>query len=268
MIKKLTVFSIAICFLAACNSEKGKDKAENQSIKGDTLTYTYDSVKVISKTIVNTVVKNADTTKAVIKYPVFKNQPLNTYIERQVFDYISKEEPVTSYEDIANSFIKGYDSFQAENKDRPQSWYLWIDIKVLRQNADYIALKHIHSDYAGGAHGITNISFINYNPKTNKPIVLDSLIQTSEKSKLVSIAEMIFRKNEKISATQSLADQYFFDKGIFSLPSNFYVSDSGLVFLYNPYEIKPYAAGITELVIPFAALKNIAKPNSILTVKN
>jgi len=43
------------------------------------------------------------------------------------------------------------------------------------------------------------------------------------------------------------------------------VSEKGLVFLYNAYEIDAYAAGRTILTIPFADLKDIAKPNSLLT---
>lgn len=265
--KKLALILIATSILMACNSEK-KDTTGSGDTKTDTLTYKYDSVKVYSKYIIKED-KNSDTAKASIKYPIFENQELNTYVNRQVLDYFSKEDrSVSSYQDIVNSFIKGYDSFYAENKDTHQWWFLQIDIKVLRQTSDYLAMQYIHSDYAGGAHGITNISYLNYNPKTNQPITLDSLIDVSQKPKLLSIAEGIFRKNEKLSATEPLADKYFFDKGIFALAQNFYVSDKGLVFLYNPYEIKAYAFGTTELIVPFSALKEIAKPHTILTSSN
>ncbi|WP_449436931.1 RsiV family protein [Pedobacter steynii] len=40
------------------------------------------------------------------------------------------------------------------------------------------------------------------------------------------------------------------------------------MFLYNPYEIKAYVYGTTELVIPFSELKEIAKPNSLLSHTN
>lgn len=267
MIKKLTLFIVAASMLIACRNEKKGTNASTET-KVDTLTYTYDSVKVYSKNIIKDN-KNSDTAKASIKYPIFKNQSLNTYVNRQVLDYFSKEDPsVSSYQEIVNSFIKGYDSFYTENKDTHQWWFLQIDIKVLRQTPDYIAMQYMHSDYAGGAHGITTISYLNYNPKTNQAITLDSLIDANQKPKLLSIAEGIFRKNEKLTATEPLADKYFFDKGIFALAQSFYVSDKGLVFLYNPYEIKAYAFGTTELVIPFSALKEIVKPNTILTSSN
>ena len=268
--KKIVYLLAITAFFASCRNEKTEDKAtENINEKVDTLSYKYDSVKVYSKNIAKTKASPIDTAKSVIKYPVFKNDTLNKYINREVLDYFSKEDPaIISYQDIATSFIKGYDSFFAENKDTPQSWYLIIDIKVLKQSSNYIALQKIHSDYAGGAHGITVTSFINYNPKTNQPKTLDSLIDINKKANLLKIAETIFRKNEKLTPTEPLAEKYFFENGKFALAQSYYVSDEGLVFLYNPYEIKAYAYGTTKLVIPFSDLKGIAKPNNILSAKN
>ena len=258
--KKVALFSLVIGILMSCNNEKTIDKTQDTVNQVDTLTYIYDSVKVYSKNIVK-----VDTAKAVVKYPVFKSKELNDYIERQVFNYFGEEEKVTGYQNIASSFIKGYDDFYAENKSTSESWFLLINIKVLTQQPTYISLQYTHSDYAGGAHANTNISYLNFNPKTNQPITLDSLIDVNQKSKLISIAEAIFRRDEHLTATEPLTDKYFFDKGKFSLPLSFFVGKEGLVFLYNPYEIKPFAAGITKLTIPFSQLKGIAKSNTILS---
>ena len=266
--KKLGLFVIMLCLFIACRNEKPKEQTNAQPNQVDTLSYTYDSVKVYSKYVIKND-RGTDTAKAIVKYPVFKNQELNTYINRQVLNYFSEEDQsATSFQYITQSFINGYESFYAENKNTPQWWFLIIDINVIRQSKDYIVLKYIHSDYVGGAHGNTNISYLNYNTKTNQPITLDSLIDSSEKPKLLSIAEQQFRKDEKLTASEPLGDKYFFENGIFTLANSYYVSEKGLVFLYNPYEIKAYAAGTTELLIPFSALKAIAKPNSILRSTN
>lgn len=268
--KKLIYLITIILFLASCRNEKTTDKKiDSIPAKADTLTYKYDSVKVLSKNWIkpkdNSII---DTANALIKYPVFNNDTLNNFIKRQVFNYFSPEEQATSYQDIARSFISGYDSFYKENPNTPQWWYLLIDIKVLRQTKNYIAISYIHSDYVGGAHGNTNISYLNYNPKTNQPLTLDSLIIADKKVELTKLGESIFRKDEGLTATEPLDEKYFFEHGKFSLAQSFYVGKEGLVFTYNPYEIKPYAAGITELIIPFAALKGIAKPNNILSATN
>ncbi|MEE1944623.1 DUF3298 domain-containing protein [Pedobacter sp. KR3-3] len=263
--KKLGFLLVAVMAISSCQNKPEKS-GESAAAPADTLAYAYDSVKVLSKNLVKPG-KNeyADTANAVIKFPTFKNDSLNNYIKRQVFDYIAKEEKVTSYLDIASSFIKGYDDFYKEEPNTGQWWYLLIDIKVLRQTSNYIALEHTHADYTGGAHGNTMVSYINYNPKTNLPVVLDSLIQPGKMADLLKVAETIFRKDKKLSPTETLEGKFYFNKGIFNLPQNFYVSDKGLVFLYNAYEIDAYAAGRTILTIPFAQLQQIAKPNSLLT---
>ena len=260
------IILIILIAFSACQNDKDKAKeAANEQSVTDTLNYAYDSVKVYSKHIPKGNESFIDTAKASISYPVFKNDSLNQFIKRKVFDFFAEEEQATSYQDITNSFIKGYDDFVKSNPNTPQSWFLMIKINVIKQNSSYIALKYIHSDYAGGAHGNTMISFLNYNPKTNTIITLDSLIQKGKMEELIRTAEGIFRKNEKLSTNEPLADKYFFDKGKFALAQSFYIGDKGLVFLYNPYEIKAYAEGYTELIVPFSSLKSIAKPQTILT---
>jgi hypothetical protein len=38
----------------------------------------------------------------------------------------------------------------------------------------------------------------------------------------------------------------------------------GIRFLYNQYEIKPYAAGQTDLVVPYTQIKQLLKPNTVI----
>lgn len=264
--KKITLLLFTLSLIWACNSEnKDKKVAHVITAENDTLTYRYDSVKVVSNHFIKPEVNpEADSTTAVVTYPIFENDSLNNYIKRQVFNFFAEEEHPTAYEDIASSFIRGYNEFYTENPGTIQSWYLRIDIDVLKQFHNYIALQYTHSDYAGGAHGNTSISYLNFNPKTNQPVTLDSLIRPEKKAELTKIAEAIFRENEKISATEPLEKHYFFTNGKFYLPQTFYVGDKGLTFLYNAYEIKAYAYGTTTLIVPFDKLKDIAKPNTIL----
>lgn len=45
---------------------------------------------------------------------------------------------------------------------------------------------------------------------------------------------------------------------------NFYITDESINYVFNPYEIAPYYMGQTEVTIPFARIRNILKPNSIV----
>ncbi|MCY1515074.1 hypothetical protein D9M68_496500 [compost metagenome] len=258
--KKTGLFLLSALLILACRNKENKVE---QTVP-DTLAYTYDSVKVLSHYRPEKVL-STDTTKAVIAFPVFKDEVINQFIKRQVLNYFAQEEPLSSFNDIAASFIRGYDDFFRSTPGTFQIWYLDIRIEVLRQQPTYLSLKYRHNDFAGGAHGNSSVSFLNYNPTTHTVITLDSLIRPDKMKDLLALAETIFRKNENLNATEPLEEKYFFEKGKFTLAQSFHVNEKGLVFLYIPYEIKPYVEGYTELIIPLASLKTIAKPNTILT---
>lgn len=267
MNKIILICCLALIFTACNNNTSTEQKNIDETALIDTLTYTYDSIKVYSKTVIKTE-EHTDTTKAVINFPIFKNDSLNTFIEKGITSYISSNKQNQNYSYLANNFVKGYDNFVNKNKETFQSWFLFIKVNVLNQKKNYIALQYLHADYSGGAHPNTNIFFLNYDTKNNMPITLDMLIDTSNRLELNNIGEGIFRKNENLSSSEKLGEKFFFENGKFFLPKNFYINDKGLIFLYNPYEIKPYVAGTTELIIPFDELMQIIKPNTILSSYN
>lgn len=271
--KRLGILVIAIGFIA-CQSEK-KNKNADSTLVGTpaVLTFKYDSVRVASKHIAAEKDNGKDTTTAIIAYPVFSDPELNKVIEQKTLKTSGAYTSINangqslanapkSYQALAADFIKNYDQFMATEKENDWRWYLKSGTKVLRSEPDYLGLEHRDESFEGGAHPNSMLTYWNYNPKTKKEITIDSLIKPGTKAQLNAIAEKIFRKNEKLSPTASLKDNYFFDKDKFSLNDNFTITKEGLKFIYNAYEIKAYAYGRTELLIPFSELKAIAKPNS------
>lgn len=255
--RKLTCYALFLIAFIACNNPKKTDQ-HSETASVDTLSYTYASVQA------SYAPKNAgDTALAAINYPVFANKALNEYLMQQVFNFFSMDEKATSYQDIANSFISGYKDFTSASPNPATAWYLNIDLKVLRQAKNYIAITYRHDDFAGGAHGNSYLAYLNYNTKTNTNITLESLFADAQRKELTTIAETIFRKNEGLTPAENLTEKYFFEEGKFSLAKNFYVDKKGLVFLYNNYEIKPYVDGSTVLIIPLNKIKNLIKPNSL-----
>jgi hypothetical protein len=268
--RKLLIGFICLGMLA-CQSEnknqKKTDSAANGSAssKSDTLSYTYDSVKVISKHLVTADDHPTDTTKAVITFPKFNDDSLNKIVERRVCENASgPDRSYKTYAELANSFVKGFDDYLSYNEDNIQTWFLDINVDVINQDASLLAVKFSQADYMGGAHPNSSFSYLNYDRKTQRVLTLDDILKPNTYAKLEAIAEPIFRKNEGLAANQSLADAYFFDKDVFHLNSNFTLTQEGIEFLYNPYEIKPYVAGTTKLLIPYASIKELVKENSII----
>lgn len=268
--KTLQLFGLALGLIAcqtACQTEK-KDTNQKDfagQLATDSLSYTYDSVKVYSKQPVSKNPSVTDTAKAVISHPVFKESSLSNFLLKKVLATTDEGKPYSSYQTYADGFIKEFEDFSAEQKDYQQTWFLDINTKVLRQAKGYVAMQTRFVSYMGGAHPNSVFIYLNYDPINKQEILLDSLILPGSLDKLNSIAEGIFRKNEKLAPGTSLKEGYFFEKDRFSLNRNFTITEEGLQFLYNPYEIKAYVYGTTTLVIPFSELKAIARPNSLIS---
>ncbi|RZK81230.1 MAG: DUF3298/DUF4163 domain-containing protein [Pedobacter sp.] len=268
---KQIMLAIAMTIMMlSCQSEKRGDKlvdSANKTVMNitDSLVYHYDSVKVYSKNPLSVNPQVTDTAKAVISYPVFADEALDKFALDKVLNTSGPDVRYKSYDEYANAFMRSFDDFQAKNKDRIQTWFLNINTKVARQKGNYVSLLTTYVNFSGGAHPNSAFTYANYDFANHKEIQLDSLIKPGSLEILNSIGEKIFRKNEKIGAAESLKDKYFFENDRFQLNRNFTVTDKGLLFLYNPYEIKAYAFGTTELLIPFSDLREIARPNSLLS---
>jgi hypothetical protein len=261
--KKIGIFIFLVSFMA-CQSEKTTKNTADSVAVPDSLAFSYDSVKVYSKNPLSKDKNVTDTSKAVISYPVFSEEQVNAYVLQKILATADSGTNYKSYQDYAAGFIKGFDDFQ-KTEDRPQTWFLSIAAKVIQQQPGYLSLKNTFVSFQGGAHPNSVFTFLNYNTATHQEIHLDSLLLPGSMPKLTKIAEEIFRKQEKLSPTASLADGYFFANNTFKLNDNFTITEQGLKFIYNPYEIKAYVFGTTELLIPFAALKDIAQPHSLLS---
>lgn len=265
--KRLIALAFVTC-LYACNNEKKTQQvvdSASATVKPgtDSLTYTYDSVKVYGHPSLSKNKLITDTAKSVIAYPVFSDHVVNKFLEDRVISMAGQQGIYKTYKELTTGFIKEFTVFQSKNKE-DQTWFQNMDLSVIKNYPNYLSVLYTYMEYKGGAHPNTLFTYINYNPKTYQTITLDSLITPEGMPKLRAVAEQIFRKNEKLSPQASLSKGYFFAEGVFSLAETFTVSREGLKFLYNPYEIKPYAAGLTELIVPFSAIKDILKPSSIL----
>jgi len=269
--KKSLAALLLVTGFYACNSDKKTDKNIDSATTtvtqnpSDTLTYTYDSVKVYSKSPVSKNKQVTDTAKAIVTYPIFTDAATNKFVQDRVIGLTGKQEVYKNYKQLTTGFIKEFDDFKSTNMGSEETWFEDLQVKVVANYPNYIAILHTYVDYKGGAHPNVLFTYFNYNPKTYQTITLDSLITTEGMPKLRSVAENIFRKNEQLPPNANLSDGYFFKDGIFSLAETFTLTKEGIKFLYNPYEIKSYAAGTTELIVPFSKIKDIMKQSSILS---
>ncbi|CAM3989406.1 DUF3298 DUF4163 domains-containing protein [Mucilaginibacter galii] len=246
--------------LMACNSNPKKETAD---IYTDTLTYQF---KVINTKADDCAGKPDSTCTTVkFKYPAFDKQALlNDSIVTGLSMLLDRQKGIAGLQLLTGQFLQDYKDFKKENPTSPMFFELDSKVNVIRQDSSLVGLEFNGYQFTGGAHGATMIKYLNWDVKANKKIELASLFKPGYEEKLTQVADSIFRKQENLSPTASLKENYFFKDEKFSLNKNFLITPIGLKFLYNQYEIKPYAAGQTALDIPYAQIKTLLQPGTVV----
>ncbi|PQV49399.1 uncharacterized protein DUF3298 [Jejuia pallidilutea] len=219
--------------------------------KEDELTFSEIQVTTNNNTIVEVFIPKATGNKATSK-------AINTEIENFIASLLEIGEPKAKTK--PSSLTKQIEAFNSEYtnfiKDFPEVTQLWeaqIDGEVIYQSKDIVSIAITAYLNTGGAHGNTNISFLNFDAATGKRILKEKLI-TNTKA-FTNIAKTYF--NEELTDKSIL-----FEPESFTLPENIGISEEGIILLYNTYEIAPYASGIIEFTIPFEKIKNYLIFNS------
>jgi len=253
-----------ILLLAALTIVSCKQTPKYKYDGPDTVAYTYKEFKVRDKGCGD----NPDSTCTIVKlnYPDFNGHAaLKDSITREFIKLFAQDKAKndTGKTQLAADFISRYTDFK---KISPKSTLVFLldgKAKVVRQDRIMFNLEVSGYLYNGGAHGVDYTGYINWNLKKDKPVTLDNILDSGYRKPLTSIAEQLFRKNEKLSDTSSLNNgrTYFFKDGKFSLPDTYLLTNYGIKFLYNVYTIKPYAAGKTYLLIPYDHIRPLIKPH-------
>lgn len=171
------------------------------------------------------------------------------------------ETPAPSVEKMIEQFAADYAKSVLETPEMPGAWSLKFDTEIRHADDDLLSLWTLDSVFTGGAHPNSNIIYMVFSMKTGKPVDLSSLIVKGKATELTAIAEKHFRRVRELKPDETYEQAGFqFEQNTFALNTNYLVSKDGLAFCFNPYEIAPYALGVTEIVIPWSDLKDVIDP--------
>ncbi|GAB2978740.1 hypothetical protein GCM10027049_12870 [Mucilaginibacter puniceus] len=252
----------ALAGLTSCHFET--QEKQQPDIEKDTLSYTYQIIKLRADDCGDK--PDSSCTVVNIKYPLFTDQEaLNDTVTKKLTGLFGFFQDSVSLKDMGEHFLTTYYNFKHRNKRSGILFTLNSSAQVLRQDANLTTIETNSYTFQGGAHGGSYTFFINWDTKTNKNLTLDDILLDGYKTKLSRVADTLFRQQEKLTDTSSLARDYFFKDDKFALNRNFLITPLGLRFVYNIYEIKPYAAGRTDLLIPYDKIRSLLKPNTVIT---
>lgn len=267
--KKLFLLFASVIALAACQrkNETATTDTPSAEIKVDSVTYSLETPPKITKDG-DTVITNFS-----VKYPklVGGNEAviskINAQIEQMVKDQtFSMDDTVqttksSSIESLAKGFVKEFEDLAAENEDMPlMGWDYDGSGDTLLISPKVISIYYQVYSFTGGAHGNSNITYLNFNAQTGDLLKLTDMV--SDTIALKKIAELKFEKTQKEFAKDNDFEydraSYFWEKP-FYLPANIAITKTGLLFMYNPYEAAAYAYGPISFEMTWQELGTIAK---------
>jgi len=165
--------------------------------------------------------------------------------------------PLTDY-----YFERVVDDFTVDETEEDEDYEMWrwqmeagFDIS---ETNEYVCLSSRGWAYTGGAHG-NGYSYYEYFSKEDGSIMLLEDF-TLDMEALLTVAEKYFRDEHEMEPSTPINEPgFWFENDTFHLNDNFYFSGGKMIFVYNAYEIAPYAAGVIDLQIPLSELEGIVK---------
>lgn len=190
-----------------------------------------------------------------ITMPLLKNQSLQKWFNQQLYMLMGD----TTFDGDIHKFINKHckieipDDSDEINMMVERPYYGEFDYQILYNKSNRIGISIGSSTYYGGAHPFYNESYLNLDMKNKKVILLSDVLDQSQLKKLPDVVKSIFRK-KYLPNDEPITDICFEEEPIL-VNENYLITEKGIKFFYNQYEIASYAQGVFSVFVPFDAIK-------------
>jgi hypothetical protein len=146
--------------------------------------------------------------------------------------------------------------FLSENPDSEAELLTrYVNEEISAYNCEqYVVIKRVLDTFSGGAHGMHSVDYRVFDRERAKLAVLGDIVRVEELPALKKAVDEAMRKKYSVPSSSGFTSAGFFDDEI-ELSDDFFVTDTGIGFQWDPYEIAPYAMGGVEIEVPYSALK-------------
>jgi hypothetical protein len=148
--------------------------------------------------------------------------------------------------------------------------YIEISYNIEYADNDLISVSFLEGNFTGGAHPNYNYFTITYDLRNGKELKLSELFKPGARYlqtvSAYAIQDLKSRKMPDSNENLGLAQDVFED-GATAKAENYQswnITKKGLMFTFDPYQVGPYAAGSQTVIVPYAKLRDLAKPDGAL----
>ena len=188
------------------------------------------------------------------------NQTVRSLINRKVSDF-KKEMTPTADDEPAPENPASDESLGSD---------IAIGYTVALAKDDLIDIEFTVSSYsAGAAHPNSYTEVVNFDLKNGKLLKLADLFLPKSKylQTLSAYCIQALKKQAKEQGADALVDDDWIKRGAAAELTNYdnwNITKKGLGITFDPYQVAAYAAGPQNVLVPYSALKEIAKPDGAL----
>lgn len=272
-------------FFISCNKAKTSELQEN-SIQFDSLVIQKekhlfnDTSKANANIELKLVVPKPNTSKTIL-----------SEIEKNFkFTLFGTVDPSKNMKDLANGYVENYfkeykaleaiylkdqEAYKQKQGSQEEDIYEPMESSYDYQHSTELELKFnkanllsyvIHRyDYTGGAHGMNTDSCYTIVLNNGKLLKQEDLFDEDAMDQVAALIIKHIAKDNKVTQAEELEELGYFSVKEIYPNGNLYVTDKGITWSYNPYDIAAYALGTITATIPFSELKPLLKPNHPLT---
>lgn len=151
-------------------------------------------------------------------------------------------------------FVRGVKRFIMRNNFKGYEFFSGVDVMYNARDIFTIKILNYEMPY-GAANGMNSLIYLNFDAKTEKRLSINDCFSDPRYQELVKRGKEFFVEKVKADGMFDLLDNQFLDR--FYLPVNFAVTNSGIEFAYQQYEVGPRPLGMPAFTIPYGEIKTL-----------
>jgi len=186
------------------------------------------------------------------------NQTIRALISRKVSDF-RRDMTATAAEE------PGADESPVVAESPGSDITIWYEVRLAKD--DLVGIEFTVSGYqAGAAHPNSYTEVVNFDLKNGKQLKLGDVFVPGAKyvQALSTYCIQDLKKQAKEQGDDALLDDDWIKRGAGAELTNYdnwTITKQGLRITFDPYQVAAYAAGPQSVVVPYASLKEIIKPD-------
>lgn len=199
----------------------------------------------------------------IISYAFLGSDSIKTTID-EVFNIQSRR-----FVDVALDEVKAWKEWNSKTDlvTDLSDYYDSRSTKIDTIIDNFMIISTTSYSYLGGAHGAYYIQYTNIDLSKAEILTNDMLYNKNYKENLAEIIQSKIKERNK--STNPENHIYLLAKLEDISPNeNFYLSEKGITYVYNQYEITPYAQGIVEILLPYGEILPLIKNKYLLPIEN